>query len=70
MAHTELPKSWFMLLKRKHLHLKVYIFGYCFCGSPLPESIFLENLGQQSQSERSHRVNKNSSPLEIVRNDV
>ena len=33
-----------MLFKRKHLRLKVCIFGYCFCGSPLPESNFLEIL--------------------------
>ena len=44
-THTKLEKSWFMLLKRKHLRLKVCIFGYCFCGSPLPESNFLEILG-------------------------
>ena len=59
-----------MLFKRKHLRLKVCIFGYCFCGSPLPESNFLEILGQPPLSERSHRPSKNSSPLEIVRNDV
>ena len=51
-----------MLLKRKHLRLKVCIFGYCFCGSPLPESKFLEILGQPPLAGRSHRLNKTSSP--------
>ena len=39
---AERPKTHFMLLKRKHLRLNVCIFDSCFCGSPLPESKFLE----------------------------